>query len=127
MAKELSRKKLCRILPPTWMSPEYLVSALKEEKENQEKFCSLLPFFYIEISSAVFESEVRIGGKGAEQAGIIRLLIKEIAEERDKKSRKGLSQMNPDIVQVNNIGAQELNHIRSFYLQVVNNIQRLEE
>jgi len=53
MAVNLKSRKKCHIVPPEWLSPEYLQERLREETSS-EAF-SVLPFRFAEISKVLLD------------------------------------------------------------------------
>ncbi|KAG8932205.1 DNA replication protein psf2 [Tulasnella sp. 417] len=111
MALHLKARKKCRIIPPAWLTVDYLQDRLSEE--TSDKAFSLLPFRYAEIAKLLLDS----AAEDIESADKIRLILKDIHEARQAKSREGLHQVNDVNVRVRNICALELNDIRPSFVK----------
>ncbi|KAG8949327.1 DNA replication protein psf2 [Tulasnella sp. 424] len=82
-------------------------------EETSDKAFSLLPFRYAEISKLLLDS----ASEDIESADKIRLILKDIHEARQAKSREGLHQINDVNVRVRNICSLELNDIRPSFVK----------
>merc|ERR1740123_1339065 len=104
LAITLKKSKKCEIKLPQWMGENELKEILASEKEN-ETFCNKLPFYYREISKIVFDMDSNKNHKN------IRVLIQDIEDVRESKTKKGLKQLEPStyIVHLNNISSNQLN------------------
>ncbi|KAG9048276.1 DNA replication protein psf2 [Tulasnella sp. UAMH 9824] len=111
MALHLKARKKCRIVSPPWLTVDYLQDRLAEE--TSEKAFSLLPFRYAEIAKLLLDS----AAEDIESADKIRLILKDIHEARQAKSREGLHQINDVNLRVRNICALELNDIRPSFVK----------
>lgn len=81
-----------------------LKQILETEKQN-ETFCHRLPFYYREISKIIFDIDSANNHKN------IRVLIQDIEDVRESKTKKGLKQLEPStyIVHLNHISSNQLN------------------
>mmetsp|Transcript_59268 Transcript_59268/g.97922 ORF Transcript_59268/g.97922 Transcript_59268/m.97922 type:complete len:258 (-) Transcript_59268:163-936(-) len=109
LAITLKKSKKCGIKLPEWMSENELKMTLQQEKEN-ETFCHGVPFYYREMSKLIFDID-----KGSHHRSI-RVLIQDIEDVRESKTKKGLKTIQPTtyIVHLNNIASNQINkNIRS--------------
>lgn len=105
LASTLKKSKKCRIKLPEWMNENELKNILQQEKEN-ETFYNGLPFYYREISKIIFD----IDSESVNHKNI-RVLIQDIEDVRESKTKKGLKQLvsSTYIVHLNNISSNQLN------------------
>lgn len=105
LAVTLKKSKKCHIKLPDWMQESELKNILKEEKAN-EGFYHGLPFYYREISKIIFDIDAEnMNHKN------IRILIQDIEDVRESKTKRGLKSIQPStyIVHLNNISSNQLN------------------
>eukprot|EP01084_Bolivina_argentea_P104885 187782_1 len=104
LAVTLKKSKKCRIKLPDWMQENELKNILQQEKEN-ETFYNGLPFYFREISKILFDIDTENNHKD------IRVLIQDIEDVRESKTKKGLKQLESStyIVHLNHISSNQLN------------------
>ena len=105
LAITLKKSKKCHIKLPDWMQEAELKNILQQEKEN-ETFYNGLPFYYREISKIIFD----IDSENVNHKNI-RILIQDIEDVRESKTKKGLKQLvsSTYIVHLNHISSNQLN------------------
>ena len=139
LATMLRRRKLAKIIPPSWLDVEVLRDVLRFERDpNEEIFSPDLPFRHAEISRAIL-SACRAGsgtGSAAGDAGgdteipnadQVKLLLEDIASVRMDKIRRSVHQLSSStlktrskkeiIIDVTNIGSLEMHAIKPFVTQ----------
>jgi len=104
LAATLKKSKKCRIKLPKWMGEAELKGILEREKAD-EGFYGGLPFYYREISKVLFDIDKESNHKQ------VRVLIQDIEDVRESKTKKGLKQLESStyIVRLNNISSNQLN------------------
>ncbi|KAI9205443.1 GINS complex, PSF2 component [Polychytrium aggregatum] len=119
LAISLKKKDKCSIRPPAWLAIEHLQNKLEQER-NHDDF-SDLPFHHLEMAHLLLES----ASDDIEKPDTVRTLLKDIREVRQGKSRKGLSELNPQYLQINNLGLMEINEIRPFFAGAFNVVRKI--
>ena len=144
----LRRRKLARIIPPSWMDISVLKEVLRFERDPKEaSFSKDLPFRYAEISQTVL-SACRAGsgtggsgamGDGGESevpnADQVKLLLEDIQRVRMDKIRKNVHTLSAQtlktkskyesIIDVTNIGSLEMHQIKPFITEAFKNQREL--
>ncbi|EGZ19885.1 hypothetical protein PHYSODRAFT_328060 [Phytophthora sojae] len=125
MLKQLNK---CRILAPSWLSVDYLMSRLEREKASDA--FEELPFHYLEVASLLLKN----APEDLDQGEHLRSLLEDLQNVRQDKIRNGLSRIAGDVVQsggsasviqMNNISALEINSVREFMIGSLNQFYRL--
>ncbi|KAL1735898.1 hypothetical protein EV714DRAFT_199384 [Schizophyllum commune] len=111
LATNLKLKKKCRIIPPDWLTVDHLRECCEEETNNP-KF-SKLPFRFAEVAKVLLD----VAPDDLEDADQLRLLLKNLREARQAKTRDGLQNLNPNELHVENMCSMEINEIRPFFVQ----------
>jgi len=111
MAVNLKLKKKCHIVPPDWLSVEFLQDRLTRETSYPE--FSQLPFRFTEISKVVLD----VASDDVESPDKIRTLLKDIREARQAKSREGLQKLDHSELSLPNLCSMEINEIRPFFIK----------
>jgi len=114
MALNLKQKKKCRIIPPPWLSVEYLQNRLKEELSEQG--FSQLPYQFAEISKVLLD----VASDDLQSPDKIRTLLKDLREARQAKSREGLRKLDHIALSLPNLCSMEINEIRPFFSKAMN-------
>lgn len=132
LATMLRRRKLAKIVPPSWLDVEVLREVLRFERDLKEQsFSPDLPFRHAEIARAVL-SACRAGSGTGSSAGDgggdteipnadqIKILFEDIATVRMDKIRRNVHQLSSSIlkqrsktesiIDVTNIGSLEMHH-----------------
>ncbi|KAL9179357.1 hypothetical protein ACHAXT_008647 [Thalassiosira profunda] len=136
LATMLRRRKLAKIVPPSWMDAEVLKGVLKFERDpNEASFSPDLPFRHAEIARAIMAA-CRAGSGTGSMAGDaagdveipdadqIKILLEDIAAVRIEKIRGNVHQLSTStlvarstaesVIDVTNIGSLEMHAIKPF-------------
>ncbi|KAK9716829.1 DNA replication protein psf2 [Basidiobolus ranarum] len=119
LALTLKKQQKCTIIPPQWLTVENLTQKLEEE-ESEGKF-SELPYRYMEIAHLILES----ASEDVPRSENIRKLLKDLREVRQSKARDGLTALNPDYLQMDNLALMEINEIRPFFGRAFDELRKL--
>ncbi|KAI9101135.1 GINS complex, PSF2 component [Phlyctochytrium arcticum] len=120
VAITLKRKQKCQIAAPSWMDVEELREKIEEEKANP--LFVKMPFHFMEVAHAILDC----ASDDIPQADEVRTLLKDLRECRQAKARKGLEALDHYYLQMNNLGAMEINEIRPFFTRAFNELRRLQ-
>ena len=88
LALSLRSKSKCDILKPGWLNQDSLTAILKKEEDTQKDLCEDLPIYYFEIA--------RLIGVTPNE----RRLLQDIYEIRIGKSRRKMSELSEDVLEV---------------------------
>ncbi|KAH7916292.1 hypothetical protein BJ138DRAFT_1140013 [Hygrophoropsis aurantiaca] len=119
MATNLKQKKKCQIVPPDWLSVDFLQDRLNQETSQQE--FSNLPFRFTEIAKVILD----VASDDVENADKVRSLLKDLREARQAKSRDGLQKLDHSELTLSNLCAMEINEIRPFFVQAMGVLTQL--
>ncbi|EIW82310.1 Psf2-domain-containing protein [Coniophora puteana RWD-64-598 SS2] len=119
MAINLKLKKKCHIVPPEWLTVDFLQERLSRET-SQPQF-SKLPFRFAEISKVVLD----VASDDVPNADKIRSLLKDLREARQAKSREGLQQIDHSELSLPNLCSMEINEIRPVFVQSMGLLSQL--
>lgn len=111
MATNLKLKKKCHIVPPEWLSVDFLQEQLTRETSRPE--FSRLPFRFAEIAKVILD----IASDDVQNADKIKSLLKDLREARQAKSRDGLQKIDHSELSLPNLCSMEINEIRPFFIQ----------
>ncbi|KAG9317379.1 Psf2-domain-containing protein [Chiua virens] len=114
MAMNLKMKKKCHIVPPDWLTVEFLQDRLSEE--TAESGFSRLPFRFAEIAKVILD----VASDDVQNAEKVRSLLKDLREARQSKSRDGLSQVDHSELSLPNLCSMEINEIRPYFVKAMN-------
>ncbi|KAH7100531.1 GINS complex, PSF2 component [Auriculariales sp. MPI-PUGE-AT-0066] len=124
LASDLKLKKRCRIVPPDWLTVDFLQERLQDEV-SKEAF-SDMPFRYIETSKVLLD----VASDDLVEPDRIRSLLKDLREARQSKSRAGLSSLSDGLeqgyFQLPNISALEIAEIKPFFIKSLSILRKLE-
>ena len=144
----LRRRKLAKIIPPSWMDVSVLKEVLRFERDPKEaSFSPDIPFRHAEISQAIL-SACRAGsgtggsgamGDGGESevpnADQVKLLLEDIQRVRMDKIRRNVHTLSAQtlktkskyesIIDVTNIGSLEMHQIKPFITDAFKNQREL--
>ncbi|KAI9574762.1 Psf2-domain-containing protein [Boletus coccyginus] len=113
MAMNLKLKKKCHIVPPDWLTVEFLQDRLSEETSESE--FSHLPFRFAEIAKVILD----VASDDVHNAEKVRSLLKDLREARQSKSRDGLSQIDNSELSLPNLCSMEINEIRPYFVKAM--------
>ncbi|KAL4076181.1 Psf2-domain-containing protein [Scleroderma citrinum] len=119
VAINLKLKKKCHIVPPDWLSVEFLQERLAHET-GQPEF-SRLPFRFTEIAKVILD----IAPDDVPSAERVRSLLKDLREARQAKSREGLAKLDHSELSLPNLCSLEINEIRPFFIHAMGVFTRL--
>lgn len=148
MATMLRRRKLAKIIPPSWMDVTVLKEVLRFERDpNEASFSPDLPFRHAEISHAILtacRAGSGTGGSGAmgdggesevPNADQVKLLLEDISRVRTDKIRRNVHTLSAQtlkakskyesIIDVTNIGSLEMHQIKPFITDAFKNHREL--
>jgi len=111
MATNLKLKKKCHIVPPDWLTIEFLQERLSLETSEPE--FSELPFRFAEIAKVLLD----VASDDIINPDKIRSLLQDIREARQAKSREGLSKLDHSELSLPNLCSMEINEIRPFFIR----------
>ncbi|KAF8288829.1 Psf2-domain-containing protein [Clavulina sp. PMI_390] len=120
LAVNLKLKAKCNIIPPDWLSPDFLKQKVKDELSTEGDFTEL-PFRYMEIAKVLLD----VASDDLPSPDRIRLHLKELREARQEKARRGLSLINHSIVDLENLCEMEINEIRPYFVRSMGIITHL--
>ncbi|KAI0303947.1 DNA replication complex GINS protein PSF2 [Russula brevipes] len=110
MAINLKTKKKCHIVPPDWLSVDFLQERLTQETSRPE--FSQFPFRFNEIAKLLLDA----APDDIQNSEKIRSLLKDIREVRQAKSREGLKKIDHSDLSLPNLCSMEINEIRPFFV-----------
>jgi len=113
MAINLKMKKKCHIVPPDWLSVDFLQERLAQETSRPE--FSQFPFRFTEIAKLL----VDVAPDDIQNSDKIRSLLKDIREARQAKSREGLQKIDHSALSLPNLCSMEINEIRPFFVRAM--------
>jgi GINS complex subunit 2 len=125
LAVNLKQQQRCRIQPPDWLSVEKLVQT-KQDESNSELFTPMPSEHYIEISTLLLNN----ASDDIPQPDEVRALIKDIIDLRTAKLRRSIDMVISQQAQygkVDNLTMMEINSIRSFLTQSLDQLHLLRE
>ncbi|ETW84142.1 hypothetical protein HETIRDRAFT_311951 [Heterobasidion irregulare TC 32-1] len=114
MATNLKLKKKCHIVPPEWLDVDFLQARLAEETTQPE--FSKLPFRFAEVAKILLD----IAQDDIPNSDKILVLLKDIREARQAKSRDGLRNIDHNELTLPNLCSMEINEIRPFFIRAMN-------
>ncbi|CAG8560926.1 2787_t:CDS:2 [Ambispora gerdemannii] len=114
--KWFQRRKVKKIIVPTWMSPENLELALLDERTEPEKFTSRLPLHWHQVYKLLRESEVKLHDDEKTEEKI-KTLVSEILANRKEKMKAEVVSLKPGHM-ISNIGLTEINIFREAFAHV---------
>lgn len=119
MATNLKLKKKCHIVPPEWLSVDFLQERLTRETSRPE--FSKLPFRFAEIAKVILD----VASDDVQNADKIKSLLKDLREARQAKSRDGLQKLDHSELSLPNLCSMEINEIRPFFIQAMGILTQL--
>lgn len=122
LAVNLKLKKKCNIVPPDWLSVEFLQDKLSVETDERLKDgFARFPFRYAEIAKVLLD----VASDNLEESDKIRSLLKDIREARQSKIRNSLMRLQPTHLDLTGLCSMEVNEIRPFLGQAMRTLARL--
>ncbi|KAK9389020.1 hypothetical protein V1515DRAFT_596856 [Lipomyces mesembrius] len=119
----LKKQSRCNIVPPNWLSEENLKITYDAEAANMTRFSANLPWEWVEVGELILGSAP---DDLSSPPHVIRNLLRDIREVRQAKARAGLKNLNDSYLQLDNVGAMELNEIRSFVTMAMNQLRIMQ-
>ncbi|KAK9333048.1 hypothetical protein V1520DRAFT_287540 [Lipomyces starkeyi] len=119
----LKKQSRCNIVPPDWLSEENLKVTYDAEAANMTRFSANLPWEWVEVGELILGSAP---DDLSSPPHVIRNLLRDIREVRQAKARAGLKNLNDSYLQLDNVGAMELNEIRSFVTMAMNQLRIMQ-
>ncbi|KAF8484629.1 Psf2-domain-containing protein [Russula ochroleuca] len=119
MAMNLKMKKKCHIVPPDWLSVDFLQERLVQETSHPE--FSQFPFRFTEMAKLLLD----VASDDIQNSDKIRSLLKDIREARQAKSREGLQKIDHSELSLPNLCSMEINEIRPFFVRAMGVLTQL--
>lgn len=114
----------CRIVPPPWLTLEYLERAYEEEKREPNKFLKLLPQNWMEVSKILL---ARAPDDMLDTVTQLRLALQDLRETRLLKINSGLKDLNESNFTLTGLSLMEVNEMRPFVVEVMDNLRKLDD
>jgi len=121
LAINLKIKSKCNIVPPEWLSAEYIKQKVDEELA-EEQFTAL-PFRYLEIAKVLLD----VASDDLAVPDRIRFHLKNLREARQAKARSGLALIDTSVVDLPNLCEMEINEIRPYFVRTMGVISHLHQ
>lgn len=118
----LKKQSRLNVVPPEWIQEENL-RKVHEEEISQPAFAQL-PWNWIEIGQAILEGAPDDLGSPSH---VIRDLLRDIREARQAKIRAGVKELNESHMRMDNVGLMEINEIRPFVSQVMDELRKFND
>ncbi|KAF8272128.1 hypothetical protein EI94DRAFT_1656577 [Lactarius quietus] len=119
IAMNLKTKKKCHIVPPDWLSVDFLQNRLAQETSRPE--FSQFPFRFAEIAKLLLD----VASDDIQNSDKVRSLLKDIREARQAKSRDGLQKIDHSELSLPNLCSMEINEIRPFFVRAMGVLTQL--
>ncbi|KAK9476564.1 hypothetical protein V1514DRAFT_271618, partial [Lipomyces japonicus] len=116
----LKKQARCNVVAPEWMSETNLQIAYKDEAEHMDRFSHLLPWEWTETGELILSNAP---DDLSSPPHVIRNLLRDIREVRQAKVRAGIKIFTHDFLQMDDVGAMEMNEIRPFATMVINKLR----
>ncbi|ODQ78023.1 hypothetical protein BABINDRAFT_40513 [Babjeviella inositovora NRRL Y-12698] len=123
LALILKAQDKCQIIPPIWLNVAYLKARYDEELEFPNRFSSL-PWHWLELSKMLL---TKASDDLTDAPHLIRSIIQDLREVRLVKSRKGLKELNEAYLQLDNLSLMEINEIRPYVAEVMDELKKLSD
>ncbi|KAH9060967.1 hypothetical protein EDB87DRAFT_521613 [Lactarius vividus] len=138
IAMNLKMKKKCHIVPPDWLSVDFLQNRLAQETSRPE--FSEFPFRFAEIAKLLLDVYIRPfldlypptlmntvnrASDDIQNSEKVRSLLKDIREARQAKSRDGLQKIDHSELGLPNLCSMEINEIRPFFVRAMGVLTQL--
>lgn len=119
----LKRQDRCTIIFPNWLDVTYLKTLFEKEQEDQTRFAAL-PYLWQPLSD-ILTSEAADDFQG--NLDELNQQLQELRELRLTKVRAGILNVNDSNLQMDGIGAQELNTIRPLLSKTMRTLQAIRD
>ncbi|CCA66618.1 related to PSF2-part of GINS, replication multiprotein complex [Serendipita indica DSM 11827] len=120
LAQSLKLKRKCRIVPPDWVTVDFLTLRLQQETSQSE--LSKMPFRYAEVAKVLLD----IASDDIMEPDKIRILLKDIREARQAKSRQLLLALDAPYTTTENLCSMEICEMRLFFSSAMGIISKLD-
>ena len=123
LAVALRRRQKCRVIAPEWLTLDRLAAVFDRERKDITAFEGM-PFHYMEVASQLMD----VAGDDIPDLGRIRTVLEDIVGIRYNKVRAGINSQEasvPAYIRLNNLSAMEINSIRPFFLQSLNQVYKM--
>ncbi|PVH16931.1 uncharacterized protein CXQ87_004489 [Candidozyma duobushaemuli] len=111
----------CNFVPPPWLNVETLREKYDEEVHNKNRF-SELPWNWQELAKIYFR---HAPDDLSDTVSALFGILQDIKEIRKSKAQRGLKELNESNVQLNGLSVLEINEIKPFVLNVMNELRLL--
>ncbi|KIM21788.1 hypothetical protein M408DRAFT_80003 [Serendipita vermifera MAFF 305830] len=119
LAQSLKLKRKCRIVPPDWVTVDFL--SLRLQEETSQAGLSKMPFRYAEVAKVLLD----IAPDDIMEPDRIRILLKDIREARQAKCRELLRSLDSAYAPIENLCSMEISEVRLFFSSAMNIIGKL--
>ncbi len=129
VALHLQRHGKCQILPPAWLSNEFLKSKLREERERSTSTFAVLDEHVIQMATILLSNEVvaseYLGGEANTKQ--MQIILAEILMLRRAKIIEGLKQIDvtTSVAEITNMTSMERSAIRPQSTLIMENLRGL--
>ncbi|CAN6662042.1 DNA replication complex GINS protein Psf2p [Trichomonascus vanleenenianus] len=123
LALLLKKQGRVRIVQPDWLQESQLKKVYDEEVQNSDRF-SPLPWHWMEVGEAILSDAA---DDLSTPAYTIRNLLRDIREIRQSKARAGVSMLNENHMQMDNMGMMEINELRPFIAGVMDEMRKITD
>ncbi|ESX01078.1 DNA replication complex GINS protein PSF2 [Ogataea parapolymorpha DL-1] len=123
LATLLKKQEKCNIVVPEWLSVEYLRVRYDEEIKYPSKF-SNLPWHWLPIAKKLLDYA---SDDFIDPPHEIRSLLQDLREVRLVKARKGIRELNHVYIQLDGLSLMEINEIRPFILEVMDQLRKMND
>ncbi|KAK9457583.1 hypothetical protein V1511DRAFT_444825, partial [Dipodascopsis uninucleata] len=120
----LKKQGRCNIVPPEWLSESALKKTYEMEAQNMSRFSNALPWEWIEIGETILASAP---DDLTSPPHVIRNLMRDVREIRQAKIRAGVRDLNDMYIQLDHVGAMELNEARPFVTFTMNQLRSIRQ
>ncbi|XP_075240514.1 DNA replication complex GINS protein PSF2-like [Convolutriloba macropyga] len=124
LAVHLSKKRLCEIRPPAWLTTEKLAEWKQQEVDSPEVFHPMLSPIYMEVSHLLLTNAL----DSIPHADQVRTLVKDIWDIRTSKLRSSIDKFIKDketFAGLNNLSVMEINFIRPLLVNTLDNMNAI--
>eukprot|EP00744_Colponema_vietnamica_P020246 GILI01028749.1.p1 GENE.GILI01028749.1~~GILI01028749.1.p1 ORF type:complete len:199 (+),score=40.53 GILI01028749.1:54-650(+) len=115
MAVYLKRRRMCRIIPPDWLTEDVLTRLVEEERNDITKFLDL-PFHYFEVGIMLLQESM----DDIPDFSVLRTLLEDLHKVRMMKLQGVLTHFNRELTQIPGIASVELQAARTVMVEAKN-------